>query len=318
MVRLGGTGWEREVTEEDGFRLEAAEQFGFSQAEDDGPYTCTEAQLIAFAKACERKGLAEAHGLANRDAVHRRILDIDTELAPIMAAEEERSMLAAGYVRGTDEPGKRWVKPSELLCDDEGCPHHGTEHVCVNRTALIGRLKDCIARLEENPTLPAPYDFYYAIKNKGQGTGWRYECVGIGIQDVRDVLVALDATPQWRHRVEDTDFPEVNGWYRVMVAGDSESIDGHTIYEFDDYETWAQFTSHEDGGSFVGQHDEDEHTIFAYCGPFAIPEYVPEEIEIERELCEYCGPCKSTGLPGNACENCMNTGLKNPTAEDLK
>lgn len=28
--------------------------------------------------------------------------------------------------------------------------------------------------------------------------------------------------------------------------------------------------------------------------------------------CEYCGPGVRTGLPGNACENCMNTGLKNP------
>lgn len=99
------------MNDQDGYRLEAAECFGFSQAEDDGPYTCTEAQLIAFAKAAERKGLAMAHGLANRDAVYRHILDLDAELAPIQAAEEERSMLAAGYVRGTDEPGKRWVKP---------------------------------------------------------------------------------------------------------------------------------------------------------------------------------------------------------------
>lgn len=31
-----------------------------------------------------------------------------------------------------------------------------------------------------------------------------------------------------------------------------------------------------------------------------------------QERCEYCGPGKDTGLPGGACENCMNTGLKNP------
>jgi Lar family restriction alleviation protein len=37
----------------------------------------------------------------------------------------------------------------------------------------------------------------------------------------------------------------------------------------------------------------------------------------DREPCEYCRNGKRTGLPGNACENCMNTGLKNPTAEDL-
>lgn len=30
------------------------------------------------------------------------------------------------------------------------------------------------------------------------------------------------------------------------------------------------------------------------------------------EPCEYCGPGIQTGLPNNACENCMNTGLKNP------
>lgn len=101
------------MNDQDGYRIEAAMQFGFSQTEDDGPYTCTEAQLIAFAKACERKGLAMAHGLGNRDAVYRHILDLDAELAPVLAAEEERSMTAAGYVRGTDEPGKRWVKPSE-------------------------------------------------------------------------------------------------------------------------------------------------------------------------------------------------------------
>jgi hypothetical protein len=28
--------------------------------------------------------------------------------------------------------------------------------------------------------------------------------------------------------------------------------------------------------------------------------------------CEYCGTGRHTGLPGNACENCMNTGYKHP------
>lgn len=169
------------MNEQDGFRLEAAMQFGFSQAEDDGPYTCTEAQLIAFAKACERKGLAEAVTVAAgelrntsqlmsnppqssaawdiRNALNKKIEKIDAELAPILAAEEERYMTSRGYVRGTDEPGKRWVKP---------------------------------------PTVAS-----------------------------------------------------------------------------------------------------------------ALAEY------LSREPCEYCGPGKYTGLPGNACENCRNTGLKNPTAEDL-
>ncbi len=30
--------------------------------------------------------------------------------------------------------------------------------------------------------------------------------------------------------------------------------------------------------------------------------------------CRYCGPGVRTGLPGNACENCMGTGLNNPAA----
>lgn len=107
------------MTDEDGHRIEAAMQFGFSQAEDDGPYSCIDAQLIAFAKACERKGLAMAHGLANRDAVYRHILALDGELAPILAAEEDRYMTAQGYVRGTDEPGKRWVKPDREACDHQ-------------------------------------------------------------------------------------------------------------------------------------------------------------------------------------------------------
>lgn len=32
----------------------------------------------------------------------------------------------------------------------------------------------------------------------------------------------------------------------------------------------------------------------------------------QAEPCPYCLPGTSTGLPGNACENCMNTGLKYP------
>lgn len=85
-------------------------------------------------------------------------------------------------------------------------------------------------------------------------------------------------TIKWVHRTEINSFPAEDGWYRVMVSGDSESIGEHTIYIYDDYETWARFKRDEDGnGSFVGEHDEDEHMIFAYCGPFYIPEYKADE-----------------------------------------
>jgi hypothetical protein len=33
--------------------------------------------------------------------------------------------------------------------------------------------------------------------------------------------------------------------------------------------------------------------------------------------CEYCGDGKHTGLPGNACENCINTGYKYPHCAEL-
>ena len=36
----------------------------------------------------------------------------------------------------------------------------------------------------------------------------------------------------------------------------------------------------------------------------------------EPEKCEYCGDGKLTGLPGDACENCMNTGLRWPLGSD--
>ncbi len=127
------------MTDEDGHRIEAAEQFGFMPTDPDAErYECTTAQLIAYAKACERKGLAQVIPIAKgelrntgvllsnppqssaawdiRNAITKRIEAIDAELAPILIAEEERAMTAAGYVRGTDEPGKRWVKRDCEVC----------------------------------------------------------------------------------------------------------------------------------------------------------------------------------------------------------
>lgn len=149
------------MNEADGFRIEAACQFGFETTNDDADeYKCTEAALLAFAKACERKGRAEAIKIADDlygegpsapwdnggtsdgwNIGTQKIVELltainvtaDAELAPILATEEARCMIACGYVRGTDKPGKRWIKP-EPLCDDEGCPHHGTAHVCISRT----------------------------------------------------------------------------------------------------------------------------------------------------------------------------------------
>lgn len=83
-----------------------------------------------------------------------------------------------------------------------------------------------------------------------------------------------EQTLSWIHREDQKPKPTIAGHYRVMVSGDSEQIDGHTIYAFDDYETWAYFTPNEDdGGNFVGLHDEEDFCIFAYCGPIIFPVY---------------------------------------------
>lgn len=123
--------------EADAFRLEAAEQYGFEEIENahTTAYRCTEAELIAFAKACERKGLFAAIAAlrsaeakldaaqslnaslmsgaisAMADTLDEALALIDAELTPIREAAEARFMTAQGYVRGPDAPGERWVKP---------------------------------------------------------------------------------------------------------------------------------------------------------------------------------------------------------------
>lgn len=127
--------------EANGFRIQAAVQFGFRWTNDDADeYACTESQLIAFAKACERKGMADvraqlrelesafdAVGIAGSasaslmsgaisaaaDGLDTQIAAIDAELAPILEVERQRVLAE--------------------LCVDEGCPQHGTPHVCINR-----------------------------------------------------------------------------------------------------------------------------------------------------------------------------------------
>src|SRR6267142_455908 len=93
--------------------------------------------------------------------------------------------------------------------------------------------------------------------------------------------VPLQPAPEWnKFNLKDTStWPTIPGVYAVMVSGDSESIDGHTIYAFDDYRTFANLITSdpEDGEkgfiNFHGYHDEDEYTIFAWYGPIIIPEH---------------------------------------------
>lgn len=114
------------MNDADGFRLEAAEQFGAQTDADCVTYTFEEGQLIAFAKACERKGMAQAvetlegadSAVALEWAVNTFKLcmqEIDAELAPIMETERQRCLAAKPIapVPVSDAP-----TPSTILSSD--------------------------------------------------------------------------------------------------------------------------------------------------------------------------------------------------------
>lgn len=91
------------MADEDGLRLEAAEQYGFEEIDgQDGPgqpgYFCTEVELITFAKACERAGMYQAHGMGSRDLVAKRIAEIDAEIKPKFAPDS-RPLLTRLHAR---------------------------------------------------------------------------------------------------------------------------------------------------------------------------------------------------------------------------
>lgn len=116
-------GRRKAMNEQDGFRLEAAVQFGFQESghnegKDDDCYLCSQAQLIAFAKACERAGMYQAYGMDSRDLVFHRMLEIDAELAPILAnAKEEQDMASRGYARSTECPDTWHARRDPNLCE---------------------------------------------------------------------------------------------------------------------------------------------------------------------------------------------------------
>jgi hypothetical protein len=77
----------------------------------------------------------------------------------------------------------------------------------------------------------------------------------------------------------DWDKPETRptepGSYAVMISGDSESVDGHVLYDFPDYQTFASVWVEEGEVQIAPSHDEPIHTIFAWCGPLLVPKFDP-------------------------------------------
>jgi len=277
------------MNDADGFRLEAACQFGFETTNDDADeYKCTEAALLAFVKACERKGRAEAIKIADDlygegpsapwdnggtsdgwDRGTQKIVELlttlnvaaDAELAPILAAEEVRSMTAAGYVRGTDEPGKRWIKPSEELVQISDCN--------CRQPGLGG---DCDGSCQ-HPMPPAKNFWCVVALDYDKDEAWILD----QSQDARDCDLLDGSSGDDNGLIQDWVKEAVPGLYKLYLRP----------WGYQDYQ-----------GEWETGVDVSIVTLLV-----AFPDR-------EREPCEYCG----TG----PCENCMNTGLKNPTAEDLR
>jgi hypothetical protein len=85
------------MNDQDGHRLEAAEQFGFAHADLGEPgYFCTDAQLIAFAKACERAGRAQVVTILR-----------ETERKLDAAPSRESSLISGGISAVAEELEKR-------------------------------------------------------------------------------------------------------------------------------------------------------------------------------------------------------------------
>lgn len=92
--------------------------------------------------------------------------------------------------------------------------------------------------------------------------------------------------------------PTEEGWYRVLHPGDSESIDGHTIYAYGDYQGWAYWNPEVDGNQPISneidfrlvvveapcdahwscEHDEEGEFIIAFCGPLVFPD-LPSDLK---------------------------------------
>ena len=83
---------------------------------------------------------------------------------------------------------------------------------------------------------------------------------------------------EWITRTDENN-PTVEGLYAVMVAGDSEYLEGHLMYAYNDYQTFATFKLDEEGeGRFTGEHDEEDSSIIAYFGPIVIPTYEAPDV----------------------------------------
>ena len=84
---------------------------------------------------------------------------------------------------------------------------------------------------------------------------------------------------QWTY-TKDKEYPDTEGWYAVLLPGDSESEDGHTFYNFPDYIMFAHF--YPPVQEAPGQETEEPcpywdcfietEGMVAWCGPYEVPQ----------------------------------------------
>jgi hypothetical protein len=65
--------------------------------------------------------------------------------------------------------------------------------------------------------------------------------------------------------------PTEPGTYAAMIAGDSESIDGHEIYCYPDFQAWAEVFIDDGELRVTLDYDQPVEALMALYGPIIIP-----------------------------------------------
>ncbi len=86
---------------------------------------------------------------------------------------------------------------------------------------------------------------------------------------------------EWVAKSNKDHWPESEGWYRVLIPGDSETDGPHVYYDYPDYETWAYWQPADPDeledfaggwkGGFQCEHDEESESVAMWCGPIVFP-----------------------------------------------
>jgi hypothetical protein len=74
----------------------------------------------------------------------------------------------------------------------------------------------------------------------------------------------------WIYATDEKPYPEVEGWYALLLPGDTETVDGMTMYSYPDYIMFFELTITEDGPMWehgIG----DDYGFLAWAGPYDVP-----------------------------------------------